>query len=264
MNAGPQITSHRDIPGWFPSIDEAIFEHFLSADAVAPRGDLVELGVYLGKSAAFIGRFKRPEETFTVCDLFGLPPEAGTPRRRSFSGLRREEFERNYLALFDELPVVVQGPSSTILDHVAPGTVRFLHVDASHQYAHVAVDVESARKILLPDGVVVFDDYRTAHTPGVAAAVWEAVLTKGLRPICITPQKLYGTFGDPEPHRQRVAAWLTETERFPWETLEVAGAPLIRMWQKSKPAAGVPTVGSRRPLGRRLARRLTKVLSRGR
>jgi hypothetical protein len=136
--------------------------------------------------------------------------------------------------------VVVQDLSSAIVDHVKPGSARFVHIDASHLYEHVAIDVDSAQKMLMPDGVVAFDDYRSTHTPGVAAAVWEAVFTKGLRPICVTPQKLYGTFGDPIPHQRRLEAWLTEEGRFFWESQALAGRRLIRMRPKQAPKRAEP------------------------
>jgi hypothetical protein len=163
-----------------------------------------------------------------------------------YATLDRQKFEQNYLALFAELPVVVQAPSSTIVDHVKPGSARFVHIDASHLYEHVAVDVDSAQKMLIPDGVVAFDDYRSTHTPGVAAAVWEAVFTKGLRPICVTPQKLYGTFGDPVPHQRRLEAWLAGEGRFFWESQALAGRRLVRMRPKQAPKrAEVPAADAK-------------------
>ncbi len=54
------------------------------------------------------------------------------------------------------------------------------------------------RTLLAPEGVVVFDDYRAEHTPGVAAAVWQR-LDKGLSPFALSPVKMYATFGDPLP-----------------------------------------------------------------
>jgi methyltransferase family protein len=242
-DASATVKSIADIPGWFPEIDQYVFEHFLSPGAVVPAGDLVELGVYLGKSAAFIGGFRRDGEVFTVCDLFGRPPDDGSNIRenaKSYADLDRRSFERNYLALFDELPVIVEDLSSAIVDHVAAGSVRFLHVDASHMYEQVVVDIDSARTLLLPDGVVAFDDFRSAHTPGVSAAVWEAVFTKGLQPICLTQQKLYATFGDRAAHQAGLEAWLGRSEHLWSETQLIAGTPVLRVSVKPTPQASPP------------------------
>jgi methyltransferase family protein len=234
----PQVNSIADIPGWFPWIDQVMFEHLLSPTSAVPRGNLVELGVYLGKSAALIGRHVGADETFTVCDLFGTDPGTDANRRenaKSYAQLTLTAFEHNYLSLFDHLPTVVQDYSSTIVNHVEAGSVRFLHVDASHLYEHVAVDVESARELLLPDGVVVFDDYRSDHTPGVSAAVWEAVFTKGLKPICVTTQKLYGTFGSLDRHQELLRRWLMMSPKLWWETQEIADRALFRVAPAPKP-----------------------------
>ena len=237
------VTSLDDIPGWFPWIDQVMFAHFLGADALVRQGDLVELGVYLGKSAALIGRYQGADETFTVCDLFGLEPDSDANRRenaKSYPHLTRPAFERNYLSLFDQLPAIVQDYSSAIVDHVAAGSVRFLHVDASHHYEHVVVDIESAAKLLRPDGIVVFDDYRSDHTPGVSAAVWEAVFTKGLQPICLTQQKLYATFGDRAGHQELLRRWLPGLSRLWWEVQNIADRPVFRLAPAPKPKAKTP------------------------
>jgi hypothetical protein len=46
--------------------------------------------------------------------------------------------------------------------------------------------------LLCDGGVVIIDDWRTGHTPGVAAATWEAILHERLVPIWFIDQKLYG------------------------------------------------------------------------
>jgi hypothetical protein len=237
-----EVRTIADIPGWFSAVDQWLFGHFLS-DGVVPRGDLVEIGVYLGKSAALVGKHRRADETFTVCDLFGGTtddPMNAAENQKSYSTLSREKFERNYLAIHSELPVVVQGVSSTILDHVKPSSARFVHVDGSHLYEHVAIDVESARTMLVPDGVVAFDDFRSPHTPGVAAAVWEAVFKKGLHPICLTRQKMYATFGDPGQHRARLEVWLAADERYNAEVQQIGGAPVLRIIEARRAAPAGP------------------------
>jgi hypothetical protein len=68
-----------------------------------------------------------------------------------------------------------------------------VHLDGSHAYADVSRDLDLALELLAPGGVVCIDDYRTAHTPGVALATWEAVSEAALRPVCLTDSKLYAT-----------------------------------------------------------------------
>lgn len=251
-----------DIPGWFTWTDQQLFRYFLGAAAPEQPGDLVELGVYLGKSAVLIGEYQRPEERFVVCDLFNADSDLANniENTRSYRSLTRDSFEDNYRAVRGDLPEVVQGPSSTITEHVSPASVRFMHIDASHLYEHVVTDIESALSLLTADGIVVFDDFQSRHTPGVAAAVWSAVVDGRLKPICLSPSKLYATMADPEPIRLGLQSWLTKFGRLLWETQEIAGLEVVRLWPPppAKPAAPAanPELGDAL---RRINRRLAKI-----
>ncbi|MDH6214598.1 class I SAM-dependent methyltransferase [Streptomyces pseudovenezuelae] len=221
-----------DVPGWFPPLDQVLFTWLLERqEARGVRGGLLELGAYLGKSAILLGHHRRVGEEFTVCDLFGGEAPDGANRaetRKSYSSLTRQAFERNYLSFHDSLPRVIEAPSSVISKEVDPGTCRFVHIDASHLYEHVRDDIGAAHDLLLPDGIVVLDDFRSEHTPGVSVATWEAVLNRGLRPICLSTQKLYGTWGDPEPVQEELLAMLRERADCGLSVQPAAGHRLIR------------------------------------
>jgi predicted O-methyltransferase YrrM len=222
-----------DVRGWFPALDQTLFEWLLTRqEERGERGDLLELGVFMGKSAIFVGRHLREDEAFTVCDLFesDAPDEANTNEMaKSYSMLTRQAFEQNYLSFHEELPTVLQGPSSIAADHVKPGSCRFVHVDASHLYEHVQGDIGTAKDSLIPGGIVVLDDFRSEHTPGVALATWEAVLNRGLRPICLSTQKLYGTWGDPEPIQDELIAMAEKRKDCGLSVQEAAGHRLVRL-----------------------------------
>ncbi|MFJ3219002.1 class I SAM-dependent methyltransferase [Kitasatospora sp. NPDC086801] len=197
-----------DVPGWFWDHDRHSFDWFMGQQEKAGiTGDLLEMGAYLGRSAIVIGEHLQPGETFTVCDLFDSDApddenaaEMDTSYRKS---LTRSAFEANYLAFHEELPEIIQAPTSILAGgRIAAGTFRFIHIDASHLYEHVVGDLQVARVALQDQGVVVLDDYRSQHTPGVAAATWGAVFNHGLKPIMLTECKFYGTWGDPEPFQR--------------------------------------------------------------
>ena len=158
------------IPGWFQPYDRELFRLLLPATHdVLGGGNLAELGVYQGKSAVLVGSDVREGETFTVIDLFGAAAsdhDNQAENDEQYSDLSRESFEEHYLSVHSELPDVVTGPSATVVDHASTGSHRFVHVDASHLYEHVRLDVEAARQLLAPQGVVVFDDIRSEHTRG--------------------------------------------------------------------------------------------------
>jgi hypothetical protein len=189
-------------------VDILFFSWFLSyQNETGMTGDVVELGSYKGKSAIHIGQFISASQKFIVCDLFDdihSDESVLAQEKACYKSLTRESFEKNYLNFHSKLPLIVQGLTSSIGNHVEPHSCRFFHIDGSHMYSNVKGDAESAKNLLASAGVVAFDDYRSAHTPGVALAVWEKVLLDGLNPICLTPSKFYGTWGDPEPYRKLV------------------------------------------------------------
>ncbi|MGV9292259.1 class I SAM-dependent methyltransferase [Streptomyces sp. NPDC003719] len=227
-----------DVPGWFWPLDQVLFSWFLERqEAAGTRGDLLELGAYLGRSAILLGHRLRDGEKLTVCDLFeaDAPDEANRAESaKSYATLTRQAFERNYLSFHDTLPEIVQAPSSAITGKVPPATCRFAHIDASHLYEHVHGDIGAVRDLLLPEGIVVLDDYRSEHTPGVAVATWEAVLNRGLRPVCLSTQKLYGTWGDPEPMQEQLLAALRERDDCTVTVEWAAGHRLVRARAKGR------------------------------
>ncbi|CAM5337550.1 MULTISPECIES: class I SAM-dependent methyltransferase [Streptomyces] len=243
-----------DVKGWFFTADQLLFDWFLARqEERAEPGDLLELGAYMGKSAIFMGARLRPGDRFTVCDLFDSPAEDASNSKemaKSYSTLTRRAFEANYLSFHEELPEIVQGLSSSVADHVKPGSCRFAHIDASHLYEHVHGDIVTVRELLTPQGIVVLDDFRAEHCPGVAAATWQAVTGQALRPVCITPTKFYGTWGDPAPVQAALLAWLTGREGMWHEVQEVNGAPLIRLSAKGAKEPAHP-VSRHRPAARR-------------
>lgn len=239
----PEVTSPApvkptDIPGWFYWLDRALFHAILTGQRDQPSGHLAELGTYLGKSTVVIGDHWRPEERFIALDLFGQVELLGmTDEERanarendaSYHSLSRQEFKRNYLTFHDTLPEVVTGPSRDIVDHLPEQSVRFLHIDASHLYAGVREDVLSAARLMRPGGVVVFDDIRSEHTPGVWAAVWQAVFTEGLVPVAITTQKLYAVQSEPAGALAAVRALVAADQRMAAEELDIAGHTVVRL-----------------------------------
>ncbi|MFC6061578.1 class I SAM-dependent methyltransferase [Streptomyces ochraceiscleroticus] len=261
----PRPTRLADVKGWFFTADQLMFDWFLARQERRKEpGDLLELGAYMGKSAIFMGARLRAGDRFTVCDLFDSPAEDASNSKemaKSYATLTRRAFEANYLSFHDELPHLVQGLSSVIRTHVEDESCRFAHIDASHLYEHVHGDILAVRELLRPHGVVVLDDYRAEHCPGVAAATWQAVTTGGLKPLCITGTKFYGTWGDAEPVRAELLEWLRSREDLWHEVQEVAGQPLIRLSAKGAkepvhpvsrhrvrpgaPAAGLPHAAGR-------------------
>ena len=235
------------VPGWLDRVDQICLQEVLTyQSSVDMSGDLLELGVYQGKSAIHLAHYLSQGESITVCDLFDEASSEQTIRadaRHAYRSLSQATFEKNWLTFFDKLPTIVRGLSSTIVNYVEPSSCRLVHIDASHMYEHVMQDAVNARSLLLPDGVVVFDDYRTEHTLGTAAAVWENVISLGLNPVCATRMKFYGTWGDPEPYQAIFEKILTTRSDLRLDDYTICGGRrivrVIDAGKKSKPKAGI-------------------------
>lgn len=246
---------YQTIPGWFFAEDFRLFDLLLSSQGA---GNLVEIGAYQGASAILLGLHVRPDEILTVCDLFGAVGGDDANRAESqhwYGDLTREKFERNYLSVLPALPAIVEGSSVEILEHVDPATCRFVHIDGSHLYGYVRSDVQAARTMLKPSGIVAVDDWRTEHTPGVTLAVMEQVAAGELHPIAITRHKFYGGFNDAlaAEARRTVMDWAATELAVELHVEHVRGLPWPRI------TAVVPPT-PKRTLPRRIVGRLRRDL----
>jgi len=196
---GQYIQEMGSVPGWFLEVDAHVFVGMDSVQhARGIHGDLLEIGVYYGKSAILLGYCVRPGEHLVVCDVFeelgDLPEESVAEHNTYHSELRQAEFRRQYRRFHSELPEVIAAPSTSLDRDRLAGRFRFIHIDGGHAYEVVREDILTARRLLGKGGVVVFDDWSQPHCPGVALAVWEEYLRGELIPLCLTSTKLYATW----------------------------------------------------------------------
>lgn len=183
----------KGVRGWFSEED---FDAFVAV-ARAQRehsvsGDILEIGCFEGKSAVLLGFLAGQAETLTVCDLFeDLERSDDQTSRVFYEGVSRSRFEETYAAFHGRLPHIEAGPSSDLWAKFESPRFRIVHVDGSHVYDTVRGDLAFAAGVCVAGGVVVADDYRSRHTPGVAAAFWELGAEEMLRPVLLTPNKAY-------------------------------------------------------------------------
>ena len=86
------------VPGWMSFHDAAVIDGILSRQSENDtKGNLLEIGVYAGKSAVLLGRHLQPKEEFHVCDIFDEPTDSRNTDEilRSYKNLSRVRFEKN-------------------------------------------------------------------------------------------------------------------------------------------------------------------------
>jgi len=180
------------IPGWFSVLDQDVFGAILSNQNY---GHVLEIGVYQGKSAIFIEQFRQAAEEFHVCDVFDSVEtysHNNSEIKKSYEDLSFSKFKMNFERFFSEMPIVHICDSENLVKRIGGKIFRFIHVDGSHLYDIVKSDLQFASEHLHPEyGVISMDDYRAAHTTGVAAAMWEYIIQGSLVPLLITPNKAY-------------------------------------------------------------------------
>jgi hypothetical protein len=207
----PVVRSYIDrgrytVPGWFERVDALLFAAIdWSQRAAGLSGDLMEIGAYMGRSAILLGYFRRDGERLLVCDPFGdrreVSEENAAEQDRWYGGVTRQVFERNF-SRFHRRPSdeIIAAPSATLhqrKDELAK-RFRIIHIDGSHTFEEVQHDIGVSRDLVAEGGMVVFDDVNARHIPGVAAAVWSAVVNDGLIPHVVTG-KLYASWNPIPP-----------------------------------------------------------------
>lgn len=221
MSAGRSgyLQEMQRVPGWLDPLDAslicALSDH---QHAAGMLGDILEIGVFHGRSAILLGYLLSDGEQLIACDTFGsdtgLAEENARWNGRFYPGLDRREFERNYLRYHKRLPTVAAVPSAGLGSVARRRSCRLVHVDGAHDYPTVCADARVSRELCADDGVVIFDDYCKAHLPGTALAVWEQVICAGLVPVALTDAKLYGCWPPAEASVTRAAltSWALGSE----------------------------------------------------
>ncbi len=166
------------IEGMLSSFSMAAMDSILAFQADRRiGGDMVELGVLRGKSAAILaGRLSGSEKLrlYDIADYFDRPALAKTGANLSFNiastlDLRKRDFRDNKRA------------------------IRFCHIDASHMFEPTMHELALADYMLAEDGVLCLDDYTNLNYSQILAATFKYLFTKrtDLTMFMVTDEKAY-------------------------------------------------------------------------
>jgi hypothetical protein len=261
----------RSIPGWLEPADGRTLQELSALQhAHGLTADLLEIGAYVGRSAILLGYLLRPGERLFVCDTFeDQPPPRGpgkhrwTDGKRHYPGLTQAAFEKNYRKHHALGPEILRCPSAGIgTDARVRPPFRIVHVDGSHEPAVMAQDIATARALLAPGGIAVFEDDHSLHNPAVAPAVQSALERGELHLICMTPWKLYAS---PERDvldlRAGLARWAAASPDVAPVTADFLGRPALLLyprprragpWRRLERKTAGRAPGSRKPAGEQL------------
>lgn len=181
------------VDGWFFEADVEMFSKLLASQtAEGVTGDILEIGAYQGKSAILMGYSLRDDEELVICDLFSdvmHHADISARPRQQYAGLEQQQFLANWDRFHTRRPTLAVCESMQL--DLGDRALRFAHIDGCHSYRCVASDIRLALSHMASRGVIALDDYRGVETPGVAAAIWQAVGNGVLFPFAATYMKLY-------------------------------------------------------------------------
>ena len=159
---------HESVEGWFFPLDQYVFlELFVMHSSMSVEGDVCEVGVYQGKSLILLSILKGEHERLFGFDLFAGEDEEITRANLNKYGVNSGV-------------TLVKGLTSDLtprsLDKLVSQPVRFLHIDAGHEYHEVLEQLETFAPYLTDTGIIAMDDYQDREFPGIEAAVLDFAL----------------------------------------------------------------------------------------
>jgi predicted O-methyltransferase YrrM len=150
--------------GWCADISAPVWDAMLVHQRDAGvRGDVLEIGVYRGKSAVLLAGHVDPQaERFFLVD----PRMDEEEVRRTLERARPDVGPALRFLHIESVEVVTSEAVST------RGRLRWVHIDGSHATACVLADLASAHDLLAADGIAVLDDFFDIGYPHLTEAVF--------------------------------------------------------------------------------------------
>jgi hypothetical protein len=146
---------------------------------VGVSGNLIEFGVYKGRSAVILASHSSASERLVLVDVAnqtdGTTLENICPRLE-FIISNSENFEKNFQD-FSRLK----------------GSVRFVHIDSGHFFETTVRELALSEQLLKDGGIVVLDDFTNLNFSQILAATYKYLFTRTtvLTMFLVTAEKAY-------------------------------------------------------------------------
>jgi hypothetical protein len=133
------------------------------------RGDLFEIGVHHGKLTILLGLLLGENEKLAVCDIF----EDQSFNVSGSGAGSKDIFLEHWQHYFgDTTSLIIHDKPSQELTAADTGeNVRIFSIDGGHTAAETYGDLVAAKQALLPEGLILIDDYFDPVFPGVSEGV---------------------------------------------------------------------------------------------
>lgn len=168
------------IPGMMSDFSVQIFDTLFDLqNRNGITGPMLEIGVYMGKSASVLAAHARPSERVVLVDV-----------HKHFS----PEIEEKYLGTCEFLLMPSEKFRAGFADYSAmKRSFRYIHVDSSHQYRATLGELKIVDELLADGGIACFDDFVNLDYSQNMAAIFRYIFTANtdLRIFLITNEKAY-------------------------------------------------------------------------
>jgi Methyltransferase domain len=197
VNFRKNWNSVEDLKGWISYTDSLIIQTLLwLQNSHGVDGDLMEIGVYEGKTAILIASYLKNDEEFHACDVFDSKISSVDNFLEVINsypgGVSQKRFETNFAKIIKRRPHMHVCESSELHEKMFLSNFRFIHIDGSHLYDSVKSDSEFGIKMLLDsDAFLVFDDYREMHGTAINYVIFDLMKSKIIHPIIFSANKAY-------------------------------------------------------------------------
>lgn len=177
---------HENLDGWFYPLDMVTFvELYNLQKALKLSGNIAEVGVWKGKSLTLLSLLRTREESLLCFDSFDDDNRRITEKNvQAYGNSENIKFWKGFTS---DLSV-------NELDRQFETPLRFLHIDAGHEYHEVLEQLHLLSPYVSDSGIIAMDDYQDAEFPGVGAAVLdfaEKVRPRRFVPFLATGNKMY-------------------------------------------------------------------------
>jgi predicted O-methyltransferase YrrM len=149
------------IAGWFSAESAAIWDTLLGyQEANAICGNLLEIGVFQGKSAAMAALHSQPKETCVLVDP--MPLDEVHQRIDQIAPAAKCQYLQELSQYLPRYPFVGE----------AARDFRWIHIDGEHSAQAVSSDLALAERLLSDRGILVLDDFFSPGYPQITQALF--------------------------------------------------------------------------------------------